>query len=330
MKILLIGGTGLISTAVSKAIVSRGHELYLLNRGNHNELAPKEAKLIVGDYRKDDLKTLFKDYYFDVVANYIAFTEEDVKRDVEVFSNITDQYVFISSASAYEKPVKDFPITEKTPLINPYWDYSNNKIKCERYLRSLDIEGFAVTIVRPSHTYDATKLIAVLKDHAHPYGVIDRILKGKPYVIPGDGTSLWTLTYNEDYAELFVPLLGNKEAYGEDYHITSDFVFTWEQIYNFLCDALGVKPNPIHIPTDFITHYLPEFSGDLYGDKMYSAIFDNSKVKAFYPDYQAKTSYKDIAKKAVQYYMDHEELQTINEEFEARVDEMIEAYLAKR
>jgi len=330
MKVLLIGGTGLISTAVSKKIVEAGHELYLLNRGNHSDLAPKEAKIIVGDYRKDDLKSLFKNHRFDVVANYIAFTEEDVKRDVEVFSSITEQYIFISSASAYEKPVKDFPITEQTPLNNPYWEYSNNKIKCERYLRKVDIKGFHVTIVRPSHTYDATKLIAVIKDGNHPYGIIDRILKEKPYVIPGDGTSLWTLTYNEDFAELFVPLLGEKKAYGEAYHITSDFVFTWEQIYEFLCEALGKKPNPIHIPTDFIVHYLPEFSGDLYGDKMYSAIFDNAKVQEFHPYFKAKTSYKDIAKKAVDYYLNHKDLQTINEEFEARVDEMIAAYKAKR
>jgi len=329
MKILLIGGTGLISKAVSKKIVERGDELYLLNRGHHNDLAPKEAHLIIGDYRKDDLKELFKGMHFDVVANYIAFTEEDVKRDVEVFAGLTDQYVFISSASAYQKPVRDFPITEKTPLDNQYWEYSDNKIKCERYLRSVDIDGFHITIVRPSHTYDATKLIALLKDHANQYGIIDRILKEKPYIIPGDGTSLWTLTFNEDYAELFVPLLGEKRAYGEDYHITSDFVYTWEQIYEFFCDALGKKPNPIHIPTDYIVKHLPEFAGELYGDKMHSAIFDNRKVKVFNPTYEAKYSYKDIAKKAVAHYMNNKELQTVNDAFEARLDALIEAYLKK-
>jgi len=329
LKILLIGGTGLISTAVSKTIVARGDELYLLNRGTQNHLAPKEAKLIIGDYRKDDLKALFKGMNFDVVVNYIAFTEEDVKRDVEVFAGLTAQYVFISSASAYQKPVRDFPITENTPLENKYWEYSNNKIKCERYLRSIDIQGFNVTIVRPSHTYDATKLIAVLKDHANQYGIIDRILKEKPYIIPGDGTSLWTLTFNEDYAELFVPLLGEERAYGEDYHITSDFVYTWEQIYEFFCDALGKKPNPIHIPTDYIVKHLPEFAGELYGDKMHSAIFDNSKVKVFNPTYEAKYSYEDIAKKAIDYYLSNKELQTVNEAFEARLDALIEAYLKK-
>jgi nucleoside-diphosphate-sugar epimerase len=329
MNILLIGGTGLISTAVSKKIVENGDTLYLLNRGTQNNLAPKEANLIIGDYRKDDLSKLFDGKSFDVVVNFIAFSEEDVRRDVQVFSSITKQYVFISSASAYQKPVRDFPITEQTPLVNPFWEYSNNKIKCERYLRSVSIDGFHITIVRPSHTYDDTKLIAVFKDGAYPYGIIDRILKDKPYVIPGDGTSLWTLTHNSDFAELFVPLLGNKEAYGEDYHITSEFVYTWEQIYEFICEALGKKPNPIHIPTDEIVKYLPEFSGDLYGDKMYSAIFDNTKVKQFNPTYQAKISYQDVAKKAVKHYIDHKELQVVNEEFEARLDTLIADYLAK-
>jgi len=329
MKILLIGGTGQISKAVSKTIVSRGDELYLLNRGQQNQYAPKEAKLIVGDYHKDDLKELFKGMTFDVVVNFIAFKEEDVKKDVDVFSSITRQYVFISSASAYQKPVRDFPITEETPLINPYWGYSQNKIACERYLRNLSIEGFDVTIVRPSHTYDETKLISIFKDGNHPYGILDRILKEKLFVIPGDGTSLWTLTYNEDFAELFVPLLGNKRSYGENYHITSEYVYTWEQIYGFFCEALGKKANPIHIPTDEIVKHLPEFSGDLYGDKMHSAIFDNSKVKEFNPKFKAKTPYQEIAKKAVAYYQNNKELQTINEEFEARVDALIDAYKAK-
>lgn len=329
MKVLLIGGTGLISTAVSKKIVENGEELYLLNRGHQNDRAPKNAHLIVGDYHKDDLKDLFKGMQFDVVVNFIAFTEDDVKRDVDVFADLTKQYIFISSASAYQKPVRDFPITEDTPLENKYWGYSDNKIKCERYLQTVEIVGFNITIVRPSHTYDATKLIAVLKDHTHQYGIIDRIVKEKPYVIPGDGTSLWTLTYNEDFAELFVPLLGEEASYGDDFHITSDFVFTWDQIYEYLCDALGKTPNPIHIPTDFIVKYLPEFSGDLYGDKMHSVIFDNAKVKMFNPTYESKTSYKDIAKKAVDYYMSHKELQTINEEFESRVDALIAAYQKK-
>ena len=285
MNVLFIGGSGLISTAVSKKVIEMGYNLYVLNRGNNNHKLPKEANILVGDiYNEGEITDVIKDLSFDVVVEWIAFAKEHVQRDYRLFKGKTKQYIFISSASAYIKPLPQYPITEDVPLGNKYWEYSDNKRVCEEYLQTVNDKDFNVTIVRPAHTYDDDKIVACLKSWSNPYTTIHRILSGKPIIIPGNGNSLWTLTYNKDFAEAFVMLLGNKKTYGEAYHLTSDFVYTWERINEILCDILGVTPNVIHIPSDFIIKYAPHYVGELKGDKDWSLVFDNSKIKSIAPE----------------------------------------------
>ena len=222
MKVLFIGGTGLISTAVSKLVVKEKYDLYVLNRGNNNSVLPKGTTFLKGDMNnEEEIKELLNDYYFDAVVQWIAYTPDQVKRDYRIFKGITKQYVFISSASAYLKPVPTYPITEQVPLGNKFWDYSDNKRLCEEYLLSVNSDDFNVTLIRPSHTYDEDLLIYILTAWGHPMTQIDRILKGKKVIIPGDGTSLWTITYNADFAVGFIEVLGNPKAYNEAFHITT-------------------------------------------------------------------------------------------------------------
>lgn len=327
MKVLFIGGTGQISKAVSTLSVKRGIDLYVFNRGKNNKLIPNEATVIIGDiHNKEQTINQLKNHKFDCVVQWIAFKKEDVIRDYEIFKGITKQYIFISSASAYHKPVLDYPITEKTPLHNPYWEYSRDKIECENYLKSVHSSDFNVTIVRPSHTYDDYKLMTIIKEWGYEYGHIDRLLKGKKIIIPGDGTSLWTITHNSDFAYAFTPLLGNKAAYGEEFHITSDKVYTWTMLNDIIAKELGVTPHVVYIPTEFILNYLPNMEGDLKGDKMWSAIFDNSKIKTIVPDYNPITRYEDTVKIAVKHYLNNIEMQNINQEFESIYDQIIKDY----
>jgi len=328
MKVLFIGGTGQISKAVSHLCVEKGIDLSVLNRGNNNHLIPDSiTKYKIDIYGIDAMKLFLQDQYFDVVVNWIAFTKDHVERDVHLFKGKTKQYIFISSASAYQKPVLDYPITENTPLENPYWEYSRNKIACEEYLMEVHSDDFNVTIVRPSHTYDDTKLITIIKTWGGEYGHIDRLLKGKPIIIPGDGTSLWTITHHSDFAQAFVPLLGEPRAYGEAYHITSDKVYTWDRLNDIIAHCLNVTPNVVHIPTDFILRYLPHMEGDLLGDKTWSAIFDNSKIKTIAKEYVSKVFYEDIAPNAVKHYVNNPKLQNIDLEFEKVYDQIIIDYL---
>jgi len=327
MKILFIGGTGLISTAVSKLVLKSDDELFILNRGNNNDVLPSGATYLIGDINNEkSIKELIKDYYFDTVVEWIAFTKEQVERDYRIFNGKTKQYVFISSASAYFKPILKYPITEDIPLGNKYWQYSDNKRLCEEYLLSVHSETFNITIIRPSHTYNDEKIVAVIKSWGAPYTIIDRLLKGKKTIIPGDGSSLWTLTYNADFADAFIEVLGNPKTYGEVYHLTSDFVYTWERINEILCENLGVTPNIIHIPTDFIIKHAPFLGGELLGDKYWSAIFDNSKIKEIALNYKAKTSYEDIAPKAIKRILENKDLQTIDEGFNKWYDNIISEY----
>lgn len=329
MKILFIGGTGIISTAVSKLVLNRKDELYILNRGNNNDKLPKGVKFFKGDMNnEEEIKELLKGFFFDVVVQWIAFNPDQVKRDYRIFNGLTKQYVFISSASAYMKPIPTYPITEKVPLDNPYWDYSDNKRLCEEYLQSVSSELFNVTIIRPSHTYDEELLIYILTAWGKPMTQLDRILKGKKVIIPGDGTSLWTITYNKDFAEGFIEVLGNPLAYNEDFHITSNIYYTWEQINEIICNVLGVKPNVIHIPTDFIVKHAPQFEGGLKGDKMWSGIFDNSKIKRIAPNFNPKTRYEEIAPIQIKRILENIELQSIDYEHNALMDKIIFEYEA--
>ena len=322
MKVLFIGGTGIISSAVSQLAVKHGIELYHFNRGkSHRKISG--VKNITGDIRNvAQTKEILKKYHFDVAVNWITFTPEQVLADIEIFSEITNQYIFISSASAYEKPISKLPITEETPLVNPFWQYSRDKAECERILTEAHkSKNFPVTIVRPSHTYDNT-----LIPTDWGYTILDRMLKGKKVIIPGDGTSLWVLTHNTDFAVGFIGLFGKKEAIGEAFHITSDELLNWNQIYKMMADELGVQLNAIHIPSDFIAKYNPEHGAGLLGDKAHSVIFDNSKIKKLVPEFQCKIPFSAGVKEIISWYKNNPEWQIVKEEINKSIDEIIVAY----
>ena len=329
MKVLFVGGTGVISTAVSKVAIDTGLDLYVLNRGKRNDKLPAGVTILQGDiYKPNEVKKALEGHYFDSIVQWISFTVEHVRRDYELFNGYTKQYVFISSASAYFKPIPFLPITEEVPLGNVYWDYSENKKKCEDYLLAINDPNFNVTIIRPSHTYNDEMLISQLKSRTKPYTLINRMLNDKPIIIPDDGQSLWTLTYNKDFASGFVDVLGNKDTYGEYYHLTGEKVYTWEKLNEMIANAVGVKPNIINIPTDYILKYFPDFKGELYGDKKDSAIFDNSKIKRIAPNWVSITEYSTIVKGAVNRFLDNKELQEIDVEFDKKYDELIKDYKA--
>jgi len=322
MKVLFIGGTGIISSAVSRLAVERGIDLYHFNRGkSHRKI--DGVKHIIGDIRDvAQSKEILKSYHFDVVVNWITFTPEQVLADIEIFSGKTDQYIFISSASAYEKPISKLPITEETPLINPFWQYSRDKAECERILlEAYKSKKFPVTIVRPSHTYDCT-----LIPTDFGYTILDRMIKGKKVIIHGDGTSLWVLTHNTDFAVGFIGLFGKKEAIGEAFQITSDELLTWNQIYKMMADELGVQLNDIHIPSDFIAKYNPEHAAGLLGDKAHSVIFDNSKIKKLVPEFSCKIPFSKGVKEIISWYKNNPDWQIVKDEINNSVDEIIGAY----
>ncbi len=325
MKVLIIGGTGTISTYVVKKCLDMGMNLTIFNRGRNKELIPDNVQLIIGDINnEEEAHILLKDSYYDAVIQFVAFTEEQVKRDVRLFKDITKQYIFISSASAYQKPVEDYPMTEETPLVNPYWDYSRSKIACETYLNS--VEDMNITIVRPSHTYDNKMIMAVMTRWQYEYAHIQRLIDGKPIIIPGDGTSVWTITHASDFANSFVYLIGNKRAYNDVFHITGSQLYTWDQLTHIIADALNVKANIVHIPTDFIVKYMPEMVGPLLGDKSWSAVFDNSKIKSISQEYTSIIKYEDVIKDVIQYYRDNKKAQRISDEYEMLYDNVIKLY----
>ncbi len=328
MKILFIGGTGFISTEVSRRVVALGHELYLFNRGTRGNAVPG-AKQIVADINDvAKLKTQLEGHYFDSVVDWITFTPDQIERDIELFSGKTDQFVFISSASAYQKPPVNYLITESTPLHNPHWQYSRDKIACEEALnrayRELD---FPITIVRPSLTYDTNLPIAM--GGWGCYTLIDRIKKGRPIIVHGDGSSLWTVTHAEDFAKGFVGLLGNPKVIGHAFHITSDEVLTWNQIYQSIGDAVGVQPKMVHIPSDFICEVSPDHFGSLFGDKAWSAVFDNSKIKSFVPEFRATIPFAQGVVRTVKWFEEKPERMRIDQNVNQDMDNILQKYLAK-
>jgi len=285
MKILFIGGTGNISSSASRLALAAGHDLWLLNRGLRSTVLPG-AHSLPGDV-KDPASLLLAlgEHTFDVVVNWIAFTPEDIERDVSLFSGRTGHYVFISSASIYEKPVRHPVITEATPLHNPFWVYSQKKIQCEELLqRAWKEDSFPLTIVRPSHTYDTIWPVMI---GGGDFTYADRIRRGAPIIVHGDGTSLWAVTHAEDFAVGFLGLLGHPDALGRAFHITSDERLTWNRIYQTIGEALGKEPIMVHIPSDWLAHREPSLRGPLLGDKMYSVLFDNSAVKRLVPAFNA-------------------------------------------
>src|SRR5665647_1286057 len=304
MKALFIGGTGTISTAISKQLIEKGHELYLLNRGNRNNALPAGANILKTDINNEEsVAELIKGMEFDVVADFIAFIPAQLERDYRLFNDKTKQFIFISSASAYQTPLADYRITEGTPLSNPYWEYSRNKIACEEYLmRQYRENGFPVTIVRPSHTYDERSIPLGIHGSKGSWQVAKRLMEGKPVIIHGDGTSLWTMTHNSDFAKGFIGLMGNIHAIGEPVHITSDETLTWNQIYESIADALGVKLNAVHVPSEFLAACSKEdYRGALLGDKANSVVFDNTKLKRLSPEFVATTRFDQGIKQTVKY-----------------------------
>jgi len=325
MKVLFIGGTGFISTSVSRMAIERGMELYLLNRGMRANEFPGAHQLTGDIHNPESMRNALKNLTFDVVVDWFAFTPEDIERDLAVFRGRTKQFVFISSASAYQKPVVNYIITESTPLKNPYWDYSRNKIACEELLmKAYRDEDFPVTIVRPSYTY-ATYLPVAIGGFGG-YTLADRLLKGKPIIVHGDGTSLWVNTHAEDFAIGFLGLLGNEKAIGQAFHITSDEVLTWNQIYQTIADTLGVEAKMIHIPTDFIIKEVPRITGDLIGDKSWSVVFDNSKIKSFVPGFQATIPFREGMRRALDWFAADKSRQQIDDHVNQEMDQIINAY----
>ena len=331
MKILFIGGTGNISTACSRLALQKGHELFILNRGNRKRPELSGAEFIQCDINNvDQVKKAIKGMHFDAVANFIAFTTDEVKRDIDLFTGNTDQYIFISSASAYQKPLSHPVVTESTPLKNPFWDYSRDKIACENELaKAYREKDFPMTIVRPSLTYDTVIPVAI--GSWEDYTIIDRIKKGKPVIVHGDGTSLWTITHSDDFAIGFTGLLGLQQAIGHSFHITSDEVLTWDQIYDDVIAAAGVEVEKVHISSYFICEVAETLGqewmwGNLLGDKSVSAIFDNAKIKTFVPEFKATITFKEGIKRTVKWFESDPARMVVEEETNKFMDTIIERY----
>lgn len=301
LKVVFIGGSGIISSACAPRALAAGIDLTLVNRGATTiRPIPDGATVLRADVRDpESIRAALGDREFDVVVDFIAFTPQHVQTDIDVFAGRTGQYVFISSASAYHKPPRSLPIRESTPLHNPYWQYSRDKIACEELLLdAYRTSGFPVTIVRPSHTYDRTSLPIL-----GGWTQIERMRRGQPAVVAGDGTSLWTLTHHVDFANAFVSLLGSSRAIGEAYTITSDDVLTWNQIYGLLAAAAGVAdPRLVHVASDTIADVAPEWGPGLLGDKSHSVIFDNTKIKAAAPGWVATIPFEQGAREMVAWH----------------------------
>lgn len=331
MKALFIGGTGIISSAISASLVKQGCQLYLLNRGNNNDRIPDGANILKADINDEaSVCALIEDLNFDVVADFIAFVPSQIERDIRLFAGKTKQYIFISSASAYQKPLSDYRITESTPLSNPYWEYSRNKIACEELLlEEYRKNGFPITIIRPSHTYDERSIPLAVEGNKGSWQVVKRMLSNKPVIIHGDGTSLWTMTHNSDFAKGFIGLMGNIHAIGEAVNITSDESLTWNQIYQIIASNLEVKLNAVHIASEYLaSHSEYDFIGSLIGDKAHTVVFDNSKLKRLVPDFTATVRFDQGIKSALNYILFHPEFQKEDPEFDMWCDKVIENYYA--
>ncbi|HEY4232317.1 MAG TPA: SDR family oxidoreductase [Lacipirellulaceae bacterium] len=323
MKVLFIGGTGFISTAVSRLAVERGIELYHLNRGQHSP-APAGVKHLVADINDStQARQALGDQKFDVVVDWVAYTPTDIERDLALFRGRVRQYIFISSASVYQKPPTHYVITESTPLHNPYWQYSRDKIACEEMLnRAYREEGFPATIVRPSLTYDMQLPIAI--GGWGCYTLIDRLKRGQPIIVHGDGSSLWVVTHAEDFARGFLGLIGNWQALGHAFHITTDEVITWNQLYETIADAAGVEPKIVHIASEEIARVVPEMGGGLLGDKSWSVVFDNTKIKTFVPTYQAVIPFREGIRRTVAWFEADPRRQRIDEAVNREMDHILE------
>lgn len=331
-KALFIGGTGTISTAIVRRLAKKDNwDVYVLNRGNRTEVIPEGVNLIKADINDEaDVLSKIGDTVFDCVCEFIGFTVPQVERDHRLFKGRTRQYIYISSASAYHKPAASYVITEGTALANPHWQYSRDKIACEEFLMTkYKEENFPVTIVRPSHTYDERNVPLGVHGKNGSYQVIKRILEEKPVIIQGDGSSLWTVTWNDDFATGYIGLMGNPHAIGEAFHITSDETLTWDQIYQTIADTLGKPLHAYHVSSEFLSaagdKYGFDFEGSLTGDKSVSVVFDNSKLKRAVPSMATNTCFADGVKIALDNVLSKPELQVEDPEFDAWCDRVIAA-----
>jgi nucleoside-diphosphate-sugar epimerase len=325
MKVLFIGGTGNISTACSQLALEKGYEMTLLHRG-HTEAALEGARAVIGS--RDDaafMKQVAADTRYDVVANFVGMTPEQIELDLAAFTGRVGQYIYISSASAYQKPPRHYLITEQTPLANPYWAYARQKIACEeRLLRAHREQGFPVTIVRPSYTFGPTWIPSGVGGHG--YTIVGRMRQGLPVISHGDGQSLWVMTYHTDFAVGFVGLFGQAQALGEAFHITSDEVLTWDQIYRTIAQAAGGEAHLVHIPSDFIAAANPPWAGGLLGDKAYSAVFDNSKIKRVVPEFRTRVSFAEGIARSIAWHDADPARQVIDPQVNQTMNHIIAVY----
>jgi len=325
VKLLFLGGTGNISTACVDLAVGRGHEVTILNRGRSPSRLRGGVRAVMGE--RDDggrLRRLAEDTRFDAVVDFLCYRPEQAETAIEAFAGRTSQYVFIGTAAAYEKPVVHYVITEATPLRNPFWEYARQKIACEERLRRAREEsGFPVTVVRPSYTYGPTWIPSGFG--GQDYTVVNRMRRGRPIVCHGDGTSLWVMTAASDFAVGLLGLLGHPGAVGEAVHITSDEVLTWEAIYGVIARSAGAEPKLVHVPSDLIASLYPERGGSLLGDKAWSVVFDNAKIRRFVPEFRAQTSFAEGMARSIDWFDADPARRTVNDETDRRIDRVIAA-----
>lgn len=328
MKILFIGGTGTISSAITQQLATTKHELWLLNRGNRKSEVPGNVKQIIADINdEEEVLRQLGDMRFDAVCDFIGFVPAQVERDFRLFAGRTRQYLYISSASAYNKPARSYVINEGTTLANPHWQYSRDKIACEELLlKHYREDGFPVTIIRPSHTYCERSVPTSVHGPKGSWQVLKRMMEGKQVIVHGDGSSLWTMTWNGDFAKGFIGLLGNPHAIGEVFQIMSDESLTWNQIYQTVADALGVEYKPYYVSSEFLAAVAPaeyDLEGNLTGDKAVTVVFDCSKLKRAVPGFQATTRFDEGVRRCVNYILAHPELQVEEPAFDAWCDRVI-------
>jgi nucleoside-diphosphate-sugar epimerase len=325
MRVLFIGGTGIISTASTRLAVERGIDLTLLTRGQHVADLPVGVRTVKADIEDPEATAAaLAGDRFDAVVDWIAFTPAQVARDLALFRGRTSQYIFISSASAYQKPPAHYLVTESTPLANPYWQYSRDKIACEELLvKAYREEGFPITIVRPSLTYGDTQIPLAVNSWPKSYTIVDRMRRGKKVIVPGDGTSLWVITHNSDFAKGLVGLLGHRQAIGDAFHITGEEAMCWDQFYKLTAEAAGAEPHLVHIPSDFLAECYPEKLGSLVGDKSVSVVFDNSKIRRFVPGYCATTPFREGIRRTIAWFDADPARQIVDQEANARWDKLL-------
>ncbi|PKQ15702.1 MAG: NAD-dependent dehydratase [Actinobacteria bacterium HGW-Actinobacteria-7] len=325
MRLLFIGGSGYISTATSRMAIAQGLDVYLLNRGTTVAELPGAHLLTADIHDREAVRAVLEGLEFDAVVDWIAYTPADIERDLTLFEGRVAQYIFISSASVYQKPPTHYVITESTPLANPYWEYSRDKIACEaRLMRAYHELGFPVTVVRPSMTYDTNLPIAL--GGWGTYTLADRLIRGLPIIVHGDGSSLWVVTHADDLARGLIGLLGNARAIGQAFHITSDDVMTWNQVYQHIAAGLGAEANIVHIPSDFIARVAPQMAGSLMGDKTWSVVFDNSKIKSFVPGFEATVPFREGIRRTLAWFSAEPSRRYVDESVHAEMDRILGIY----